>query len=113
MLHDDYDMWLITPSNGAVWPCSPSDVDSVGLTAEDKKAFVVIDYDRSAMILGGSAFTDVEAIKKALAALTAPSILSRDALPLSARLVCYSTILSIMDYITQIAQNQHLLKFQA
>nr|PNR37393.1 hypothetical protein PHYPA_020502 [Physcomitrium patens] len=66
---------------------SPSDVGSVGLSAEDKAAFVVIDYDRSAMILVGSAFTDVETIKKALAALTAPSVLSRDALPLSARLV--------------------------
>lgn len=71
-------------------PCSPSDVGSVGLSAEDKAAFVVIDYDRSAMILVGSAFTDVETIKKALAALTAPSVLSRDALPLSARSVCYS-----------------------
>ncbi|KAG0617381.1 hypothetical protein M758_5G185700 [Ceratodon purpureus] len=66
---------------------SPSDVGSVGLANEDKEAFVVIDYDRSAMILGGSAFTDVETVKKALAALTAPSILSRDALPLSARLL--------------------------
>jgi len=66
---------------------SPSDVASVGLTDKDKKAFVVIDYDRSAMILGGSAFTDVETVKKALAALTAPSVLSRDALPLSARVV--------------------------
>jgi len=65
--------------------CSPSDVGSVGLTSADKGAFVVIDYDRSAMILGGSAFTDVETVKKALAALTAPSILSQDALPLSAR----------------------------
>ena len=74
-------------------PCSPSDVGSVGLTAEDKKAFVVIDYDRSAMILGGSAFTDVETVKKALAALTASSILSRDALPLAARLVRYFIIL--------------------
>ncbi|XP_024399305.1 uncharacterized protein [Physcomitrium patens] len=66
---------------------SPSDVGSVGLSAEDKAAFVVIDYDRSAMILVGSAFTDVETIKKALAALTAPSVLSRDALPLSARIL--------------------------
>jgi hypothetical protein len=66
---------------------SPSDVGSVGLTSKDKGAFVAIDYDRSAMILGGSAFTDVETVKKALVALTAPSILSRDALPLSARLL--------------------------
>jgi hypothetical protein len=80
--HQEFSFTVYIASN-----YSPSDVDSVGLTAEDKKAFVVIDYDRSAMILGGSAFTDVEAIKKALAALTAPSILSRDALPLSARLL--------------------------
>lgn len=103
ILHDVCGMQLVTLSVGAMLPCSPPDVSSVGLTTKDKEAFVAIDYDRSAMILGGSAFTDVETIKKALAALTGPSILSRDALPLSARLVCYSIVLSSMDDIRQMS----------
>lgn len=61
--------------------------ESLGLSAETKGGFIVVDYDRSTMILGGSAFTDKESVKNSLAALAAPSISSRDALPLSARFV--------------------------
>jgi len=66
---------------------SPADLKSFGLSSEAECGFIVVDTEHSAMILGGSAFTDTATVKRALAALAAPSILSRGALPLSARLL--------------------------
>ena len=75
----------ISTTKSAILACSPADLKSFGLSSEAECGFIVVDTEHSAMILGGSAFTDTATVKRALAALAAPSILSRGALPLSAR----------------------------
>jgi hypothetical protein len=57
------------------------------MVSEGKGGSIVIDYDRSTMILWGNAVNDTESVKMSLAALAAPSVTSRDALPLFSRLL--------------------------
>lgn len=67
------------------WCCLCSPTDHERLVSEGKGGSIVIDYDRSTMILWGSAVNDTESVKMSLAALAAPSVTSRDALPLFSR----------------------------
>lgn len=75
----------ISVTKSSVLACSPADLKIFGLSPGAECGFIVINTERSTIILGGSAFTDTVTVKRALAALAAPSILSRGALPLSAR----------------------------
>eukprot|EP01018_Ginkgo_biloba_P035885 Gb_00602 [translate_table: standard] len=61
----------------------------VGLGPQENAGFIAADYERSALILCGRAFTDTSALKGALTAATAQVISARSALPLSAWLLVH------------------------
>ncbi|KAJ4721094.1 Phosphoenolpyruvate carboxykinase (ATP) [Melia azedarach] len=74
---------------------SPGVGDAVGLGDQGNSGFISADIERSSLILCGKAFSDVNGIKEALAALSGPIITARGGLLLSARLLvsCDSVIL--------------------
>ncbi|CAK9256200.1 unnamed protein product [Sphagnum jensenii] len=80
--HDAFPLTVYVASN-----YSPTDHERLGMVSEGKGGSIVIDYDRSTMILWGNAVNDTESVKMSLAALAAPSVTSRDALPLFSRLL--------------------------
>lgn len=65
----------------------PSALEQLGFTSKAESNFAAADYDRCALILGGKAFANASVVKKTLAALAAPSLLSKGGLPLSARIL--------------------------
>lgn len=64
---------------------SPGVGDAVGLGDQGNSGFISADIERSSLILCGKAFSDVNGIKEALAALSGPIITARGGLLLSAR----------------------------
>lgn len=66
---------------------SASDLEQFGLTSKAENNFLAVDYDRCALILGGKAFADASSVKSTLAALAAPSLMSKGGLPLAARIL--------------------------
>ncbi|OMO50481.1 Phosphoenolpyruvate carboxykinase, ATP-utilizing, partial [Corchorus capsularis] len=61
--------------------------DAVGLGSQGNTGYIAADVERSALILCGKAFADIDGTKKALAALCGPVLYARGGLPLSARLL--------------------------
>ncbi|OMO96572.1 Phosphoenolpyruvate carboxykinase, ATP-utilizing [Corchorus olitorius] len=61
--------------------------DAVGLGSQGITGYIAADVERSALILCGKAFADIDGTKKALAALSGPVLYARGGLPLSARLL--------------------------
>ncbi|KAJ9547527.1 hypothetical protein OSB04_020070 [Centaurea solstitialis] len=72
-----------------------SAVDALGLRSEVNNGLIAADTDQSSLILCGKAFCDSSGIKKALAALAEPIIISREGLLLHARILvsCNSVFL--------------------
>ncbi|XP_021816138.1 uncharacterized protein LOC110758560 isoform X1 [Prunus avium] len=66
---------------------SPGIGESIGLGSKENDGFIAADIERSSLILCGKAFSDSNATKEALAALSGPVIFARGGLPLSARLL--------------------------
>eukprot|EP00249_Psilotum_nudum_P002467 c15522_g1_i1 orf=472-1827(-) len=62
-------------------------LEQLGCISTADTGYVIIDYDQSAMVLGGNSFADSSTVKVALAALAAPKIMSRSGLPLAARIL--------------------------
>ncbi|PRQ60731.1 putative phosphoenolpyruvate carboxykinase (ATP) [Rosa chinensis] len=72
---------------------SPDIGDIIGLELKGDNAFIAADIERSSLVLCGNAFSDSNATKQALAALSGPVIFARRGLPLSARLLVCGDLL--------------------
>ncbi|KAM5557971.1 hypothetical protein ABKV19_025009 [Rosa sericea] len=68
---------------------SPDIGDIIGLELKADNALIAADIERSSLVLCGNAFSDSNATKQALAALSGPVIFARRGLPLSARLLVF------------------------
>ncbi|KAH9318209.1 hypothetical protein KI387_019978, partial [Taxus chinensis] len=80
--HDTFPLTVYVASG-----VSPTAWESVGLGPQENAGFIAADYEQSALILCGKAFTDISALERALTAAAAQAISARNALPISAWLL--------------------------